>query len=71
MSASQKSCDIIYLGRLSEPEISDSISQIWHIFWYIENIQIWTEFVISPYPQVKLTGSYWNLQNMQYALYAK
>jgi hypothetical protein len=34
-----KGCDILNSGRLSEPEISDSVSQIWHMFWYIENIK--------------------------------
>ena len=24
-------------GKLSKPGISDYVSQIWHMFWYIEN----------------------------------
>jgi hypothetical protein len=33
-----KNCDIIDSGRLSKPVLSDSISQVWALEWYIENI---------------------------------
>ena len=33
-----KICDILNSVKLSKTEISDSISQIWHMFGYIENI---------------------------------
>jgi hypothetical protein len=42
-----RSCDIINSGRLSKPVISDSISQMWHMFWYIESIHNMRKPVIS------------------------
>ena len=44
-----KKCDILNSAISSKAEISDSVSHTWHLLWYIENIQMWTEIVISPY----------------------
>ncbi len=47
-----KLCDILNLDKSSEPVISDSVSQIWNIFW---NIEIILNFLVCQKPGICFT----------------
>jgi hypothetical protein len=51
-----KRCDILNSDKLSEPEISDSVSQIWSFLWYIESIGTSAKVVICSKIAPNLTG---------------
>ncbi len=50
--SNSKTCDNINSGASSEPVITDSVSQIWDIFW---NIEIILNFLACQKPGIRLT----------------